>query len=243
MIFEVPAEDVAKIMAKMNPDERALFKEGYASDLADRVIGNIRDTRDVTKAMFASPNDRKLAATVFGPGGMSMLQARMSLETIMDGARQAMGNSTTARQFIEAGLAGGAVGGIAGGWDPMSVGQGIVGGATLRTGASKFLSEEIKVGAKHLIGKVDAKTARHVAELLTSNDPRRLQQGYQMAAKSSAIMQGLRNIANRVALAGQTPARQPVAEGVKALLPYKGPNLGSLQGPVPASADENQPRP
>jgi len=240
---KLPAEDVAKIMAKMNPDERMLFKEGYASDLADRVIGNIRDTRDVTKAMFASPNERKLAATVFGPGGMGMLQARMSLETIMDGARRAMGNSTTARQLIEAGLAGGAVGGLASGWDPMAVGQGVLGGAGARAGATKFLSDEIKVGAKHLIGKVDAKTARHVAELLTSDDPRLLRQGYQMAAKSQSIMQGLRNIANRVALAGQTPARQPVEQGVRALLPYKGPNLGELQGPVPASADEQQPRP
>ena len=240
---KLPAEDVAKIMAKMNPDERMLFKEGYASDLADRVIGNIRDTRDVTKAMFASPNERKLASTVFGPGGMGMLQARMSLETIMDGARKAMGNSTTARQLIEAGLAGGVAGGFAGGWDPMSVGQGIVGGATLRTGASKFLSDEIKVGAKHLIGKVDAKTARHVAELLTSDDPRLLRQGYQMAAKSQSIMQGLRNIANRVALSGQTAARQPVEQGVRALLPYRGPNLGGLQGPVPANAGEEQQRP
>jgi hypothetical protein len=240
---KLPAEDVAKIMAKMNPDERMLFKEGYASDLADRVIGNIRDTRDVTKAMFASPNERKLAATVFGPGGMGMLQARMSLETIMDGARRAMGNSTTARQLIEAGLAGGAVGGLASGWDPMAVGQGVLGGAGARAGATKFLSDEIKVGAKHLIGKIDAKTARHVAELLTSDDPRLLRQGYQMAAKSQSIMQGLRNIANRVALAGQTPARHPVEQGVRALLPYRGLNLGELQGPVPASADEQQPRP
>jgi len=235
--------DIRVIMGKMNPDERALFKEGYASDMAGRVAGGIRDTRDVTKAMFASPNERKMAAAIFGPGGMSMLQARMSLETIMDGARRAMGNSTTARQLIEAGLAGGAVGGLASGWDPMTMGQGFLGGAGARAGASKFLSDEIKVGAKNLIGKVDAKTARHVAELLTSDDPRLLRQGYQMAAKSQSIMQGLRNIANRVALAGQTPARQPVEQGVRALLPYRGPNLGGLQGPVPANADEQQPRP
>ncbi len=225
-------DDIRAVMAKMKPDERMLFKEGYASDLAGRVIGNIRDTRDVTKAMFASPNERKMAAAIFGPGGMSMLQARMSLETIMDGARQAMGNSTTARQLIEAGLAGGAVGGFSSGWDPMTVGQGILGGAGARAGASKFLTEEVKVGAKHLIGKVDAKTARRVAELLTSDDPRLLRQGYQMAAKSQSIMQGLRSIANRVALAGQTPARQPVSEGVRA-----------LTGPIGAQADQEQQSP
>ena len=229
------AEDVKQIMRKMNPDERSLFQEGYASDLAERVIGRMKDTQDVTKAMFNSPNERKLAAAIFGPGGMAMLQARMSLETIMDGARQAMGNSNTARQLIEAGLAGGAggfLGGVSSGWDPARTAEaaGIFAGAKL--GSSKFIPEQFRVGAKHLIGKVDAKTAARVAELLTSDDPRLLQQGYQMAAKNEAVMARLKAMANRVALAGQTPARQPVAEGFRA-----------LQGPVGARADEEQQRP
>ena len=225
------AEDVKQIMRKMSPEERSLFQEGYASDLAERVIGRMKDTQDVTKAMFNSPNERKLAAAIFGPGGMAMLQARMSLETIMDGARQAMGNSTTARQLIEAGLAGGALTGYQSGWDPTSMLQGAGTFAAAR-GAPKFFAPQAVAGAKHLIGKVDAKTAARVAELLTSDDPRLLQQGYQMAAKNEAVMARLKAMANRVALAGQTPARQPVAEGFRA-----------LQGPVGARADEEQQRP
>jgi hypothetical protein len=227
------AEDVKQILRKMNPDERALFQEGYAADLAERVIGRMKDTQNITKSMFNSPNERKLAAAVFGPGGMAMLQARMTLETIMDGARQAMGNSTTARQLIEAGLAGGALSGYASGWDPGSMMAGATGlaGARWGKGAHAGLSH-VAEGAKHMIGKVDAKTAAKVAELLTSSDPRLLRQGYQMAAKSEAIMNGLKSIANRTALVGQTQARQPVAEGFRA-----------LQGPVGASADEEQKRP
>ena len=233
-----PAE-VSQIMRQMKPDERALFQEGYASDLANRVIGNMADTTNITKGrgLLASPNERKMAAAIFGPGGMAQLQARMHLETIMDGARQAMGNSTTARQLIEAGLAGGAggiIGGASSGWDPIRTAEGFGAGAGARFG-SHLLKDEIKVGAKHLIGKVDARTARRVAELLTSDDPRLLRQGYQMAAKSAAITDGLKRIANRVALAGQTSGRVSI--------PYKGPNLGELQGPVPSYADTEQQQP
>jgi hypothetical protein len=165
---------------------------------------------------------------------MAQIEARMHLERIMDGARQAMGNSTTARQLIEAGLAGGAgglVGGLASGWDPVRTAESVGVAAGARLG-SKFIPEQVRLGAKHLVGKLDAKTARRVAELLTSDDPRMLQQGYQMAAKSHAIMQGLRAIGDRLALAGSTPARQPISAGMRA-----------LQGTVGASAEDEQQRP
>lgn len=212
-------EEVKSILRKMKPDERALFQEGYASDLSNRVIGNMKDTTNITKGngLLQSPNERKMAAAIFGPGGVAQIHARMFLETIMDGARQAMGNSTTARQLIEAGLAGGAVGGFASGWDPTTMGAYGATALGSRAGAGKLISEEAKVGLKHMIGKVDARTARRVAELLTSNDPRLLREGYQMAAKSNAIMQGLQNIARRVGITGQTAASGPAAQGLKAI--------------------------
>jgi hypothetical protein len=232
----VPPEEVKALMRKMKPDERALFQEGYASDLAERVIGGMKDTTNVVKGrgMFQSPNERKLASAIFGPGGMAMLQARMHLETIMDGARQAMGNSTTARQLIEAGLAGGALSGYASGWDPTETIKG-AGAFVAARGAPSVITKvlpQVAESARHVIGKVDSKTAAKVAELLTSNDPRLLRQGYQMAAKSEAIMSGLKKIANRVALSGQSQARGPVDQGFRA-----------LQGPMGARADEEQQRP
>lgn len=234
---KMPVEDVQAIMRKMKPDERALFQEGYASDYADRVIGNMADTTNITKGrgIMASPNERAMAHAIFGPGGAAQLDARMHLERIMDGARQAMGNSSTARQLIEAGLAGGAgaiMGGTSSGWDPLKTAEGFGAGAGMRLGASHLLKDELKVGAKHLIGKVDARTARRVAELLTSNDPRELRAGYQMAAKSNAIMQGLRSIANRVGVVGSTTAREPASQAMRA-----------LQGPVSAAAGQDQQQP
>jgi hypothetical protein len=161
-------------MRQMSPQEQDLFREGYASDWANRVIGNMSETRDITKAMFNSPNERARAAAVFGPAGMEKIQARMTLETIMDGARKAMGNSTTARQLIEAGLAGGALEGYLSGWDPTHMGAGFLSGA----GARKMVGSEMAAGARHLIGRVDARTARNVAGLLTSDDPAQLKRGF-----------------------------------------------------------------
>lgn len=228
-------EEVKAILRKMKPDERALFREGYASDLAERVIGNLKDTVNITKGqgMFQSPNERKLAAAIFGPGGMAMLQARMHVERVMDGARQAMGNSTTARQLIEAGLAGGALAGYASGWDPGSMMAGATGLAGARWGKGAHVGlSQVADSAKHFIGKVDAKTAKRVAELLTSDDPRLLREGYRMAAKSQKIMNGLKRIGDRLALAGQTAGREPTTQGVR-----------MLQGPMGARADDEQQRP
>lgn len=220
---KVDPKAIRDVMIKMKPDERDLFREGYASDWANRVIGNISDSRDITKAMFNSPNERARALAVFGPAGVAKMQTRMTLETIMDGARKAMGNSTTARQLIEAGLAGGALTGYATGWDPLKMAEGFGAGAGARAGAGKFLASEMGAGAQKLIGKVDSRTAKLVAELLTSNDPAKLQQGLRMAQKNQRIADGLRNLASRVALAGQSKAPVP-----------------RLQGPVPAGAENEQ---
>jgi hypothetical protein len=211
-------EQVRRVMAKMEPDEQALFREGYASDLANRIVGSINDTTNLTKGrgILQSPNERKLARLMFGPGGYAQLEARIYLETIMDGARQALGNSTTAQQLIAAGLAGGAANSYLNNWDPTSFGTGF-GAAAGARGASALLREEVKIGAKHLVGKLDANMARRVAELLTSDDPRLLQQGYALAAKNQRVMDGLRALAQRMMLVGQTAASRPAADVMKQL--------------------------
>lgn len=222
-----PAE-ISAIMRKMKPDERELFREGYASDWANRVIGNISDSRDITKAMFNSPNERARALAVFGPAGMAKMESRMSLETIMDGARKAMGNSTTARQLIEAGLAGGITGYETGDWK-----AGLLAAGTAGLAPKGLLGTTITQGAQKLIGKVDSRTARMVAELLTSDDPRRLQQGLRMAQKNPTIRDGLKRIASNIGVSAQQGATGA----------YRGPHLGPLQGPVPAGAGNEQQKP
>lgn len=139
-----------------------------------------------------------------------------------------MGNSTTARQLIEAGLAGGALEGYMSGWDPTRMAE----GATAAGVGRKFLGSEMASGARKLIGKVDSTTARTVARLLTSNDPNDLAQGLRMATKNQKIANGLKNIANRVALSSLAPsAREQAIRTVP-----------MLQGAVGAHADDKQPQ-
>lgn len=169
----------------------------------------MRDTQDVTKAMFNSPNERARALAVFGPDGMEKIQARMTLETIMDGARRAMGNSTTARQLIESGLAGGALGGYEAyrtGFDPVRTAEAFGIGAGARLGVGKVIGSEMAAGARNLIGRVDARTARNVAELLTSDDPSRIQRGLGIAMRNQRIMNGLRRTANALSVSALAPS-------------------------------------
>ena len=140
-----------------------------------------------------------------------------------------MGNSTTARQLIEAGLAGGTLEGYLSGWDPTHIAGGALGAATAR----KALGTELAAGARKFVGKVDSKTARLVAELLTSSDPAKLQQGMRMAQKNQRIADGLKNIANRVSLAGQQQVAPSAAKSV----------LRPMQGAVPAGASDEQQSP
>lgn len=225
------AEDVKAIMRKMDPEERELFREGYTSQFVEGVIGRMKDTQDITKAMFNSPNERKLAAAIYGPGGMAILQSRMALETIMNGARDALGNSTTARQLIEAGLAGGAVEGYLTGGDWTTAATHGIAGAAAGAAGHKFLGEHISKGVGKLIGKIDVKTARRVAELLTSDDPRLLQEGYRMVAKNEAIKRNFMALANKVFLAGQSQAsRAGAGEAMRIMKP----------GVVPGQAEEQQ---
>jgi hypothetical protein len=207
---KVDPKQIIDVMSKMKPDEKELFQEGYASDWANRVISNISDTRDITKAMFNSPNERARALAVFGQAGLDKMQARMTLETIMQGAKNAMGNSTTAKQLIEAGLAGGLIGGYEGGWDPTH----IAGGSLAGMAAKKYAGELVSQGARKLVGRIDKKTATHVADLLTSNDLTQMRKGLDLAMKNRAIMDRLRGVANRVALSGQSPASSALAASV-----------------------------
>lgn len=229
---KVDPEEIRGVMRKMKPDEKELFREGYASDWADRVIKNISDTRDLTKAMFNSPNERDRAMAVFGSAGVGKLQARMALETIMDGARRAMGNSTTARQLIEAGLAGGALeGAIEGGGDWRKIAShgavgAVLGGIGGHSQVGPKLVGHMAAGAQKLIGKVDSRTAANVARLLTSDNPNELAKGLKLAASNANIAAGLKRIAERMALSGGMRAN-PVPR---------------LQGPVPAAADQDQQR-
>ena len=179
-------------MNGMKPAEREMFQEAYADAMAAKV-GKMADNRDVTNAVFNSPAERAKVGAVFGQDGVDKMQAFVSRERIFDAARKALGNSTTARQMIEAGLAGGAAGGyLTGDW------KGAAEGFLTGAGARKFAPEAAMSGVRTALGYVDRNTATRVAKLLASDDPRELMKGLNIAAKNQRIRDGLGEIASRI---------------------------------------------
>ncbi len=228
-------KDWRELQATVNkikdPRERDLFTEGYVSELANR-MENVPDRNDITKRIFQSPQDRKRIEAVIGPGPTKALQGFLDRETIYDAARKALGNSTTARQLIEAGLAGGGIGAYLGNGDPKAilagVGTGLMGGtAGVAAGMQHGLSTLAQSGAQKLIGYVDRNTARKVAEFLTSDDPQKLMRGLALVKNNPVIAARLRDLTDRVS----------IASGARAI-PTPHFNLQSLN---PASAQQDQP--
>lgn len=179
-------------MAKMKPAEREMFTESYLDAYANKVEG-MSDRTDVTGRIFNNPRERAKLTAIAGPQAADTMQAFLQREKIYDASRKALGNSTTVRQMIEAGLAGGAAGAgletyLSGG-DWRAAGIGALAGST----GTKL----VRYGGQKMLGYVDQNVARRVAELLTSDDPRALAQGIMTAAKNQRVMQGLREIARR----------------------------------------------
>lgn len=156
-----------KALANMTSAERALFAHGYASELS-ATVSRIADNQNVPmRAVFNSTLARDKAVLALGPKRARDLQSFLTVERTMDKLRAALGNSTTARQLAEIGLAGG-IGGAAGFIQGDTTTGGVVGTAT-------YL-------ARMLSGKVDRRVAQRVAELLASDDPKLLSQAQDMIA-------------------------------------------------------------
>src|SRR5262249_32120694 len=109
------------------------------------------------------------------------LETMLRIEGIMDLARPAVqGNSTTARQLTELGLAGGAY----------TLGSG---GNVLNPDPAALMSAALMYGATRGRHVIDTRVAHQVAQLLTSNDPRRLAAGMRMIAHNRQMFDAVRN--------------------------------------------------
>ncbi len=191
--------DAAKALGKMTPAERDLFAEGFASSLRDRLAA-LPDNRDVVKQIAASPLARQKIELVLGKAGLDKIDASLRVERIMDFARNAVqGNSSTARQLIEAGMAGGAYGALTGGDF-----------STYASGAAA-----LRLGAKTIAGRIDKQVAQKVAELLTSDDVKAVQRGIEMVVAKPSLMRGLRAVDDRLGrLAGQQSSGVPALQSL-----------------------------
>lgn len=204
---------VRQALANMSPLQRQLFQDGFVSRFIE-TIERTGDRRNVLNQIAANPAAREKLNVALGPQRATELEARLRLEGIMDLARGAVqGNSTTARQLVELGLAGGAMG---------------LGGIGTYHMDPTTMTIAAVMGALSSGGRrIDQRVARHVATMLTSHDPAVLQQGVQIVARNQRLMGTLRATDQRLSVVGSQQAR-----GVPA-----------IQGPMRAAADQEQQQP
>jgi len=195
---------------KFSPAEQKLFGEGFATELINK-LKESGDRQSVINSIFVkSPAARERIAIALGPQATAELEAHLRVESIMDMTRRALqGNSTTARQLTELGLAGGAGVALSGGniADPKA-----------------WITAAMLYGAKRGMGRIDVNVARRVAEMLASDDPKVVKQAIDSVARNPKMMFALRSGGDYLA---------------RALVPTqpKAPMLGG--GLQPVNADED----
>jgi hypothetical protein len=172
--FGIP--QTRKALAKMSPEERQLFQDGYVSRLV-QTIEQTGDRRTILNKIAQSPAAREELNVALGPQRATEVEARLRIEGIMDLARPAVqGNSTTARQLVELGLAGGVGGYESFNGDPQALMH-----AALVYGAARG----------HRV--IDERVAREVARLLVSDDVKQLQRGIRLISKNKNMLGAIRN--------------------------------------------------
>lgn len=186
-----------RALAQMSPTERQLFQDGFVSRLIEK-LNATGDRRNVVNQIADSPAAREKLHIALGPQRAAELEAVLRIEGIMDLARGAVqGNSTTARQLAELGIAGGATAYGTYNFDPTAVAFGA-----------------LVAGHRH----IDQRVAQRVAQMLTSTDPRELANGIRAIARSQTLLGALRRVDHRIASVGgqqaaQVPAVQAAAVG------------------------------
>lgn len=172
-----------KALAQFNPEERKLFETGFVANLIAKVE-QLKDGQDIVKNIFNSEFARHQITLVLGQAKAARLEAHLQVERAMDRIRPAVqGNSSTARQLLEAG--------IAGATSPTAL-------ATAAGGISSYSSGNVGTGDVLLAGltfagrksklKIDENVARRVAQMLASDDPRAISSATQVVARTPWLL-------------------------------------------------------
>lgn len=199
--------EVRRLVGAMPENERRRFTEGYINELLAN-IERTGDRRNILGRLAQSTAEREKLNIVLGPQRARELEAFLYIENLMDLPRNAMGNSTTARQLVELGLAGGS-GMLASGGDLADPTTWIVGALT-------------RYGISNGRQVIDQRMARRIAEMLVSQDPQVMQQAVRNVAAQPRMLGALRGAAEAIAhgsrvapgiAAGAGAAQQEIAPG------------------------------
>jgi hypothetical protein len=172
-----PLDEAKTALTRMSGPEKRLFAEGYADAVREKVAG-LPDRADAVKRLWQSPREREKLELALGKPAAARLEATMHVEAAMSGLRSALqGNSTTARQLAEMGIIGGGTSYLTGDYTTGAM-----------AGAAAFTRQ-----------KVNARVMQRVADLLVSNDPKKIKLLVESASRNPPFMEALRLISARTA--------------------------------------------
>lgn len=187
-------------LMRMTPQERQLFQDGFV----DRFVQSLNETgdrRNVLNTIANSPAARERLNIALGPQRAGELEGMLHVEHVMDAARGAIqGNSTTARQLAELGLAGAGGSVLSGGSNPFTDPTAAL-NAALVYGAVR--------GGRAGMSAIDHRVAGQVARLLTSNNPAQIRLGMQMLGRNQGLLGRLRHADTAMARAGSAQISAP----------------------------------
>jgi len=194
------AAEARRALAQMTPQERQLFQDGFVSRFIE-TLDNVGDRRSILNKIAESPAAREKLNIAIGRERAAELEAGLRVEGIMDMARNAVsGNSTTARQLAELGLAGGAYGFSGGGVNPFA-----------DPGAA--VNAALVYGAARGRNAINERLSRRVAEMLASNDPQVLLRGIRTIANNQTLFNALRSAdAGLARVSGQQAGHLPAIQ-------------------------------
>jgi hypothetical protein len=178
-----PAHEARNALNRMSRAEQEAFREGFVSRYVQR-LEETGDRRTILGRIAESPAARERIETALGPNRARELEAFLHVEQLMELPRTALGNSTTARQLVELGLAGGA-GMLASGGNISDPTTWIVGALT-------------RYGMQRGQARIDQNMARRIAEMLVSRDEAVFRRGVQQVAHGPG-MAALRNLSRELA--------------------------------------------
>ena len=179
---------------RLSESEQREFGIGLVSQIMD----DVRSVNNRSNLMryFDTPARKEILEMALGPRQAREVEAFIRVEDIMDRARGALGNSTTARQLVELGITGGASGGAA------YLGTGDVGTAS----AVAVLSMAGRRGLQAAGKSVNNRVLQNVAELLSSSDPAVMQQLISRATMSRPHMEALEAVQRGIGLTARGSA-------------------------------------
>lgn len=218
--------DARRAIAKMSEPERKMFAEGFATSLIEQ-INRTGDRRNVINQIWGTPRARERIEIALGKDKARELEAFVNVESVMDTLRQAVsGNSTTARQLAEIGLAGGGATYSLGSGDPNAMAYGL-----LLAGLSR--------GQR----AIDARVAQRVAQMLLSEDPAAIQRAARMVASNKTLLETVKGAGDYLTKAIGPAANENVARPLEMTVrPYfQGlPRAGASGGEGQHEGDENR---